>query len=367
MLTIHAYLQDDFFGWGRKELPREKLWAECALSHSFGEASNIAHRCTSCESVPGDGPLGFQRVVPLPSFLVYNCTSRRGWDTKCDDLAHKVLQKHNLSHTIFQIPPGKCGYEGTNTNMTETGSWYYHKYWQQHGRQFRAPWRRRNPAILKRSICFDPKKLNIAVHIRRGDFFKESKRRMLPDRVYARAVCDVLDIVDTMDGVFARTDPVIHIYSQGKQIPESTLTTHDIDGMDNVYYDENQIERDSRHWESFIKAMKSSDHRLKQDLRGRVKVSLHVSEDTLTSMHEMVAADIFIGSDSSMSLGPIYTLSRGVRLVVTPSLRPKDWLHAQFDPESGCVLTAGKFIRAWTVYEAANSHSLMKHFKGSRF
>lgn len=355
------YAVDDFFGWGNGEIPRDKVWAQCALSYTYSRPTRNAHKCISCESVSADSPLALKHVVTLPSFLVYNCTSKHQWSARCDQLAHQTLVSNNKSHTVFQIPPGACDYEGTNTNVTETGSWFYNKYWRLHGRQLKTPWPRTDSSgVRTRVVRFDPSKLNIAMHIRRGDFFSETKRRMLPDKVFTRTVADVIDIIDSVQGVFSKVNPVVHIYSEGKRLPGFGLTVHDVDAMDRIYYDENLKPRSERYWETLIKSMVKSDERLRGRLRQRVQVRLHVSEDTLANMHEMISADVFIGSDSSMSLGPIYMLSRGVRLLVTHQLRPRDRLFARFDPITGNITTPQKFLDAWILYEAGNGHSLLR-------
>lgn len=207
---------------------------------------------------------------------------------------------------------------------------------------------------------FDPVYLNVAVHIRRGDFFSQTKRRMLSDQVYASTVADVLDIIGSSGGLFSKTVPIVHIYSEGKLL-ESAYSLHDVEGMDNVYYDENKKPRSAKQWEDLVKKAEKSDERLENKFRKRVKVKLHISEDTLGNMHEMVAADIFIGSDSSMSLGPVYMLSRGVRLLATHPLRTADRLYAGFDPETGHIVNAEMFHKSWALYEAANGQSLL-HF-----
>lgn len=354
------YAVDNFFGWGKGEVPREKVWSECALSYTYTHSGRNAHKCVSCESVATNGPLALKHVVVLPSFLVYNCTSKYRWSARCDQLAHQTLTANNKSHTVFQIPPGACDYEGTNTNVTETGPWFYNKYWRSHGRRLKSPWPSEDSSRLRtKAVRFDPSKLNIAVHVRRGDFFNETKRRMFPDRVFARTISDVLDIVDSVQGVFSKVSPEVHIYSEGRRYPGVGLTAHDVDAMDRIYYDENLKPRSEKYWEGLIKSMLKSDGRLHSNLRQRTKVKLHVSEDTLANMHEMISADVFIGSDSSMSLGPIYMLSRGVRLLVTHQLRPQDRLFATFDSSTGNITTSQKFLDAWILYEAGNGHSLL--------
>lgn len=353
------YAVDNFFGWGKGELPREKVWDECVLSYSYYMNTRNAYKCTTCESVEGKGMFGFNHVVKLPSFLVYNCTSKYGWSAQCDELAHKILTENNDTHTIFQMPPGSCDYEGTNTNVSETGPWFYHKYWNLHGRRNGVQWPHEFSPQRSTAVRFRPRHLNLAVHIRRGDFFNETKRRMFPDKVFARTVADVLDIVDSVNGSFALSRPVVHIYSEGRRRPELRLTSHDVHGMDNTYYDETHNPRSSVQWEHLIKGMEKSDERLRGKLRRRVEVMLHISEETMDNMHEMVSADVFIGSDSAMSLGPVYMLSRGVKLLRSGPFRREDPLFAKFDGETGNIITSRHFFNAWRLYEAGNGHSLL--------
>lgn len=184
---------------------------------------------------------------------------------------------------------------------------------------------------------------------------------MFSDAVYARTVADVLDIIDSSGGPFSKTVPVLHIYSEGKLRLERATSLHDVEGMDNVYYDEHRKPRSAEQWGQLVKNIPKSDKRLDNKLRQRIKVRLHISEDTLGNMHEMISADVFIGSDSNMSLGPIYMLSRGVRLLTIHPLRAGDRLYAGFNPDTGEIVSAGRFYRSWALYEAANGESLL-HF-----
>lgn len=229
-----------------------------------------------------------------------------------------------------------------------------------HGRRKSRPWPNDVSEKRKDAVRFEPQDMNLAVHIRRGDFFNESSRRMFSDAVFARTLADAMDIVDSAGGIFSKAVPVVHIYSEGKLLPDRAVSSHDVDGMDNIYYDENQNPRSARQWQDLIKSMQKSDERLQNSMRNRVKVRLHISEDTLANMHEMVSADIFVGSDSSMSLGPVYMLSRGVRLLATHPLRRADRLYAGFDPQTGELTNAEKFYRSWMIYEAANGPSLLR-------
>lgn len=360
------YAVDNFFGWGEGEIQRERIWDECTLSFSYYSNPSDTKKCIACESVEGHGPLGFRRVVNLPSFLVYNCTSRHGWSTTCDTLLHNVLARNNQSHTVFQIPPGPCDYSGTNSNTSRTGPWFREKYWKLHGKRVEEPWTRDFFGPRDKALTFDERRLNIAAHVRRGDFFIDKKRKMLSDRIYARTIADVLDMIDSMNGTFAYAPAVVHIYSEGCRNSKRGETVHDVNAMDKTYYNEKQRPRSASHWARLIKSMTRSDSRLRSNLREALEIRLHISEDTLDSMHEMIAADVFIGSASSMSSGPIYTLSRGVRLLTAFRPRENDPLFAQFDSKVGGILKPEDFFRAWRIYESANSHSLLQALRRRR-
>lgn len=353
------YAVDNFFGWSRGEIPRENIWKDCALSFSYYKHPSGTKKCFTCESLKKNGAFGLQRVVTLPSFLVYNCTSRHGWSTRCDASLRNVLAQNTESHTIFQMPPGTCDLAGANRNTSRTGPWFRHKYWNLHGRQVGGLWPKGFWRQRKKGLPFDERHLNIAAHVRRGDFFTDRKRQMLSDRVYARAIADVVDIIDSMNGTFARAHAVVHIYSEGRRRPKLGETTHDVDGMDKTYYNEKQEPRSAAQWAHAIKRMRRSDGRLRNRLRKELEVQLHISEDTLNSMHEMIAADVFMGSASSMSSGPLYTLSRGVRLLVSPPPQQGDHLFAQYDSKAGRLINPKEFFKAWRIYEAGNGHSLL--------
>lgn len=133
-------------------------------------------------------------------------------------------------------------------------------------------------------LSFDPKKMNIAVHIRRGDLlpgrqFSDLSSRMLPDEWY-------LEILNT---ILSNTNKVvaIHIFSEG------------INGR---YYSENGKPFS---WIDYFDG-------------APCEVYEHIDSDFLSTFHHLINADILLGSKSGMS-HLAATLSTQLKLM------PKMW------------------------------------------
>ena len=241
--------------------------------------------------------------------------------------------------------------------LRTTRGFFHTKYWNRHGRQgFWWP----HPEARERvyAVNYSEKDLNIAVHVRRGDFFSERKRKMLKDSTYAKIIADVLDMVEEESGPFSRVRPVVHIYSEGRKVYQGGFL-HDTSHMDRLYYDENGIPHTEDHWRKLLDryAKHLSGHRWPS----KVEVVMHISGDTLTDLHNMITADIFVGSESAMSVGLVRSLSRGVTVLPGfPDHDDYECCSTRFSSNEGILYSRGQFLRKWRAYEAANGASLLR-------
>ena len=85
-----------------------------------------------------------------------------------------------------------------------------------------------------------------------------------------------------------------------------------------------------------------------------IKVELRVAADTLQSLHEMIAADVFIGSNSGLSTHVVGSISRGA-MQLLPYVDPRKdmaWsTHLRFDGDVGTVWNETRLIELWASYE----------------
>lgn len=214
-----------------------------------------------------------------------------------------------------------------------------------------------------------PSELNVAVHVRRGDFLDpatQEKRDITPDSTFAKVIVDALAIVDAVGGTFAEMPVTIHIYSEGK-VKGSTLSIHDVHTQDSKYYDSAGQPRDAEWWRDLI--LETSPHpklAAAHNLKKRLRVVLHISEDTLLSLHEMVSSDIFVGSKSGLSNALVWSLSRGIALIphagtIDSEMGRKGYVccSVAFDNGTGSFIRA-LFKRYWKAYVMANEDSALR-------
>lgn len=357
---------ENFFGWGDGEIPRTHLQKEgcVAKNHEWPGPSQI-NECHICEQPLPNGALKIKYLVDIPTDLRSNCVYP---DDPCQPMKLKFLSAHKQSHTIFQASRRTCSPPATDGNFLVTKSLFFHKYWSRHGR---LPW---NPVHSQssndpRPIRYKQEALNVALHIRRGDFLDpetQAKRTITKDETFAKVLVDALAIVDTVGGNFSTIPIVVHIYSEGKLTQNQVPSVHAIEMQENQYYDSNGTARDATWWtELILQTTPSKELPALLSLRERIKVVMHISEDTLLCLHEMVSADIFIGSKSGLSNALVWSLSRGVVLIphastinVEHGKKGEICCSVPFKNNNG-FFDHTIFNLYWTAYARANEASLV--------
>ena len=146
------------------------------------------------------------------------------------------------------------------------------------------------------------KRVQIALHVRRGDFFNYTNRVLVSDRTFADVVWRVKTGVDEVVGADVPMD--VHVYSEGVA-KGRVKDMHDTRLMERTYVDETGTVRGANHWNEVIR-----QHRRAK--KGDVRVLTHFASDTLRSVRDMIGADFFVGSVSGLSVQVVRVFGRGV-------------------------------------------------------
>lgn len=192
---------------------------------------------------------GEVKVIDIPSFEIH-IPSNQHEDDSIYHLVDQFIQSHPGPNIAFRIKNNRFG----DYEYGSTRAWFINAY-------IKA--RQEFPLALS----YDSSKLNIAIHIRRGDLlpgrqFSDLSPRMLPDAWY----------LDVLDAALKNVQkPVaIHFFSEGK---------------DGQYHSETGAPFS---WIDHFKRMSYEIHE-------------HIDSDFLSTFHHLLHADILIGSKSGMS------------------------------------------------------------------
>jgi hypothetical protein len=189
------------------------------------------------------------KVIDLPEFEIHIPTN-----DQVDDEIYKAIdefiQRHPGENIAFKIRNNRFG----DYEYGPTRDWFIKTYTQA---------REHFPI----SLIFDPKKINIAVHIRRGDLlpgrqFSDLSSRMLSDAWYLEILNTILS---NLPGSVA-----IHIYSEGK---------------DGQYHSETGAPF------SWKEHLQNTGHEVQE----------HIDSNFMSTFHHLLHADILLGSKSGMS------------------------------------------------------------------
>jgi hypothetical protein len=380
---------ETFFGWGdhvpvqrteiqhhvcRSENENDSDWSSDAWEGRF--------KCNTCASIRPGNKFGIKKMVHVPDTLSYVCVSSTRTHQVCNRERAEFITANNEPHTLFQLPTEVCAKPVSDSQFGDTKTYYWHKYWDRHSfpKQLRAVTAAAGQTA-SRHLTLPEGALNIAVHVRRGDFLEPGvrvKRLVLPDQAYAELIGRALQVIKAEGGVFATLPVKVHIFSEGKVIDKSSTSSHMVDSQDKHYYDPNGVQRDAGWWKALIYTM-ARKHLAQRPIGGlgaasmiealrRMEVRLRIAEPTLGSMHDMISADIFIGSKSGLSINAIWALARGVSLMPqgppiggegmpTGAARERVCCTVAFHPSS-LVFNTAKFREYWHAYALANGDSV---------
>jgi hypothetical protein len=312
---------EDFFGWGagvaiqRAELQRSVCVPEGGPDAGWpSESWPGRFQCNTCAAIRDGNKFGIKGLVQVPSSVSYECVNKTRPQAVCRRETAAFVREHDRSHTLFQLPTEVCARPVSDSQFGDTKTYYWHKYWDRHA--FPSA-KRAASAGATRDVQLSEATLSIAVHVRRGDFLDPAvrkKRLVIPDETYAHLICRAVQVVQDEGGVFSRMPIHVHIFSEGRVVDRASVSTHGVDGQNKQYYDSGGAPRGAAWWASLIGAA-ARGGALQAAVAARLRVRLRIAEPTLASMHDMVSADVFIGSKSGLSTHAIWAVARGVSMI----------------------------------------------------
>lgn len=293
------------FGWENyPDIRDDFLYRECEVEHVSGFCSRgesiIAPICKTLKPHSN-----FNHIVRIPTDYT-DCIFQRDYDRlKCINQLRQFGKTHNETGTIFQMTPTMCPSSYRDGLFNYTSDWFLKKYWDYH---------RTNTTLgfdmdtsSTRVLPFNESRIQVAVHIRRGDFAYFTHRHQVPDWAYANIIADCKRIADFIFGRPVGMD--VAFFSEG--VPKKggiMIARHNVSRMDPIYVTESgeQIDDAAQHFKSLImKNLSGID-------QSQIRLTAYIATDTLAAIHTMNCADIFIGSSSAMSLHIVKLLARGI-------------------------------------------------------
>jgi hypothetical protein len=239
--------------WNVKQFLRRLRGKKAYETHNIGNALNLMldlkHLLPSREDLETKIRQGRIKVLELPRLQI-NIPSNEQHDDEIYQEIDRFIQNNPDSNIAFKISRNLSG----DYEYESTRAWFLNAYSKARG-------------LHPIPLLFNPNKLNIALHIRRGDLlpgrqFSDLSSRMLPDAWYLEILNTILN--HSSDSV------AIHIYSEGK---------------DGQYHSETGAPF------SWKEHFQNTTH----------EVHEHIDSDFMSTFHHLLHADILIGSKSGMS------------------------------------------------------------------
>lgn len=241
------------FKWSLRQYLRKLRGKRADETHNIGndlnKMLNPKALLTSREEVEKRIQSGEIRLIDLPPFEIHIPSNEQN-DEAIYLTVDQFIQNHPEPNIAFRIRNNRFGdYEYGSTRQ-----WFLGAY-------------SKARELFPIPLIFDSNKLNIAVHIRRGDLlpgrqFSDLSSRMLPDTWYLK----ILNVIAQN----TNKNLAIHIFSEGK---------------DGLYYSENGTPFSwKNHFEEFP-----------------FEVYEYIDSDFLETFHHLLNADILLGSKSGMS------------------------------------------------------------------
>lgn len=356
--------------------------------------------CPRCTKLRTANTLGIQHIVTLPRSLTHGWTVDDEFTSsgrrKID--AFLASEEHSRPFTLLEMPSGDCErHIAAQFIGPQTSAYLFQRYWDLHGGSIHARrlgvqsgagtgggtnnhyhYRERTvnnnwDSVHNKpkdggehiNIGFSQNELNVAIHARRGDFFKFGRPRV-SILTYGKVLRAVMKVVHHEGGAYAKMLVVVRIYSEGlARKSEMEEQGHDMRRRTTRFQDADGAVLDSDVIYSLLHDIGTFPHGF--------RIEMKVSADTVRSVHEMVAADVFIGSESTLGSVIVQSLSRGAAILL-PVRRGKFepdtfiWRHAlrtHFDGDSGTLLEPMYFAKLWRKFirftENSAAHAVRHH------
>lgn len=247
----------------------------------------------------------FNKLVWIPEQLG-DCLKDGG--VECDNALENFGWEHSGEGVVFMLMPSMCETEYRYGNFVPTGGWLRQLYWER---------------MRKRDVIegLSSDRVEVGVHVRRGDILGLAHREVTSDEEFVSVIARVARAARGWLGWGVR----VSVYSEG--VLEEGGGLHDVGYMRKVYVDENSTEwgDGERHWRDML-SREGCDW---------VDVRMRVAEDTLSSLHEMIRMDVFVGSISGLSGVLVRQLARGV--VLLPGEKDGGLWDLRWNDEKGFV------------------------------
>lgn len=398
---LHAGSVEQLFGWGVSEIPREHIQsAICPFSVLSGK-NGLCRVCTKKgfkqrrQEMLNNGSskqlqytknsIKVDHVVELP----YNLTF--GFPKNPSEMnlqyASSFMETHAHPNTIFTLPAHRCDKNPVFGSFSRAQkAYFFHKYWGSHnssavsidnkanenetfneykGRATSTfvigPVGRR-PTLTRLKID----SIIIAVHARRGDFFR-AKRPMVSLSFIVRTVREIMKrVVQPAGGLFADLGVSVNIYSEGAPLNSSEID-HDVTKQGNQFVDVNRklfSEQDIR--TAFLDDKSDIFNGV---FKNSLEVNARISDNTMLSIHEMIAADIFIGSESSLSSNLVGSLSRAAFIIIpgTEDLGQSDmdvderpFIRPKYNATRLSASDLRTMLERWIMFQKYNEDSVKR-------
>jgi hypothetical protein len=244
------------FRWKLKQYFRKLRGKKANETHNIGndlnqlfDPSAVLYSREELEIKIRQGKL---KVIELPEFEIPIPSNQQN-DDVIYQLVDQFIQFYQEDNIVFKVNSKRLMDYG-DYEYASTRNWFIHSYFQ-------------SRKVLPIPLSFNSNKINIAIHIRRGDLlpgrqYSDLSSRMLPDAWY-------LDILNTV--VKSITKPIaIHIYSEGKN---------------GIYQSEKGMPFS---WKEYFA---NTPYDVKE----------YIDSDFKSTFHDLLNADILIGSKSGLS------------------------------------------------------------------
>ena len=244
---------DQSFKWRLKQQLRKLRGKNAYESHNIGNDLNSmlnpSASLPSREDIEKRIQRGEIKLIELPLFEIHIPSNEQNDDEVYRSI-DQFIHSYPEPNIAFKISNNRFG----DYEYASTRDWFLNAY---------AKAREQHPI----SLSYDKSKLNIAVHIRRGDLlpgrqFSDLSSRMLPDAWYL----EILNMVSKN----TQKQLAIHIFSEGKG---------------GIYHSESGLPFS---WKEYFQ---NTPH----------EVHEYIDSDFMGAFHHLLHADLLIGSKSGMS------------------------------------------------------------------